>query len=166
MVARAGQPAPAFEARSDEGQWLSLAALRGRWVALTFWPDQGAADCAWARPFEEARPDFERLGAVIVAVSADTEARLALLRDRCGLGFTLLPDGAGTLARAYGLGAAAGRQDTGGWLARLRRGRRERAAGQTFLIDPLGTLAHHWPHAPLSGHPAEVLGELRRRQAP
>ena len=104
MSPQVGQPAPAFTARSDDGQPVSLDALRGGWVVLYFYPRAGTPGCSIeAQRFEAALPEFSRLNAAVVGVSTDTEARQAKFRDSCGLSFPLIPDGDRTLARAYGV---------------------------------------------------------------
>ncbi|KQR40959.1 peroxiredoxin [Deinococcus sp. Leaf326] len=151
MAPRVGQPAPPFEARSDNGQLLSLAALRGQWIVLTFWPGAQCPACAEAQALDRLQPEFAALGAAVIAVSRDTEAHLAQLRDRCGLGYPLLPDSGRGVARAYGVGGPS-------WL--------RRETGQTFLIGPQGVVAVHWPRADSAGHLADVLEGLRQQQTP
>ena len=150
MAPRVGQPAPPFEARSDDGRPLDLETLRGQWIALVFWPGAQCPPGAEAQALEGVRPEFGALGAVLIAVSRDTEAHLAQLRDRCGLGYPLLPDSGRVVARAYGVGRP--------WLGR--------ETGQTFLIDPQGRLAAHWPRVTSADHLADVLTEVRQRQTP
>ncbi len=149
MGPRVGDHAPDFEARSDDGRRVNLRSLRGSWVVLCFFPRAGSPGCSLeARQFERALPDFERLGARVVGVSVDTEARAALMRERCGLTFPLLPDGAQRLGRAYGVSGG-----LGGLLGLARR--------QTFLISPEGLVARHWRQVNPVGHAAEVLAALR-----
>lgn len=153
MTPQVGQPAPAFDARSDDGQHIASSALRGRWVVLYFYPKASTPGCSIeAQRFEAALPEFSRLNAAVVGVSTDTEARQAKFRDSCGLSFPLIPDGDRTLARAYGV--------LGGLTGLLGV-----SARQTFLIDPRGVLAHHWKSVNPNGHAAEVLRELERQQA-
>lgn len=153
MSSRVGQPAPEFEARSDDGRPVRLADLRGKWVVLYFYPRANTPGCSLeARRFEQALPEFERLGATVVGVSTDTEARQANFRDACDLSFPLIPDGDRALSRAYGvLGGL------GGLLGM--------AARQTFLIDPNGNVAHHWPSVNPQTHAEEVLRRLQGEPA-
>ncbi|MBB6096838.1 peroxiredoxin Q/BCP [Deinobacterium chartae] len=151
MNAVIGQPAPEFDALSDDGRRVRLADLRGRWVVLYFYPRAGTPGCSLeARRFEEALPEFERLGAVVVGVSTDTEAAQAKFRQSCKLSFPLLPDGDRALSSAYGL--------TGGLSALLGTVPR-----RTFLIDPHGKLAQHWRRVNPARHAAEVLADLELR---
>ena len=64
MSPSTGQPAPHFQARSDDGRLIDLAELRGRWVVLYFYPRAGTPGCSIeAQRFEQALPEFGRLGA-------------------------------------------------------------------------------------------------------
>lgn len=150
MSPRVGQPAPDFDARSDDGRRVRLADLRGRWVVLYFYPRANTPGCSLeARRFEAALPEFERLNAAVIGVSTDTEARQASFRDTCALSFPLIPDGERTVARTYGVMGG-----LGGLLGM--------AARQTFLIDPQGTLAHHWRTVNPATHAADVLHRLQQ----
>lgn len=152
MTPRVGQLAPPFRARSDDGRLIDLAELRGRWVVLYFYPRAGTPGCSVeAQRFEEALPEFGRLGAEVIGVSTDTEAQQARFRDRCGLSFPLLPDGDRAVAEAYGVLGGVGKLL--GMTAR-----------QTFLIDPAGRLAFHWKRVNPLGHAAEVLQTLAQCQ--
>lgn len=151
MSVTPGQAAPDFTRRSDDGRTVSLAELRGRWVVLYFYPRANSAGCSVeAQRFEAALPEFERLGAQVIGVSTDTEARQASFRDRCGLSYPLLPDGDRSLCRAYGVIGTLG-------------GLLNMASRVTVLIDPDGTVA--WVHRsgnPLT-HVSGALAELERR---
>jgi len=148
MSVRIGEPAPDFSARSDDGQQLSLAALRGQWAVMYFYPRAGTPACSIeAQRFEQALPEFRRLGAQVIGVSTDTEARQARFRETCDLSFPMIPDGDKAIGRAYGvLGGVSG-------LLNL-------AQRQTFLIDPQGRLAWHWKVSNPATHAGEVLAKL------
>ena len=153
MVPRPGETAPPLRARSDDGREIDLERLRGRWVVLYFYPKAGAPACTTqARRFEEALPEFERLGAQVIGVSADTEASQAKFRDACGLSFPLLPDGDRTIGKAYGV--AGGINGLFGMAER-----------HTFLIGPDGRVARHWRGVNVRQHAREVLETLRGLQA-
>ncbi|MBZ9714662.1 peroxiredoxin [Deinococcus multiflagellatus] len=154
MTPPLGQPAPTFTRRSDDGREISLEALRGRWVVLYFYPRAGSPGCSIeAQRFEAALPEFERLGAQVIGVSTDTEAKQAAFRDSCALSFPLLPDSDRSLCRTYGVMGG-----LGGLLGIAGR--------QTFLIDPQGVLTRHWRVLNPVGHPAEVLRALEELQRP
>ncbi|WP_221088211.1 peroxiredoxin [Deinococcus aquaedulcis] len=151
MSLRPGDPAPAFTRRSDDGREVSLEGLRGRWVVLYFYPRAGSAGCSIeAQRFEAALPEFERLGAQVIGVSTDTEAKQAAFRDSCALSYPLLPDSDRSVCRAYGVMGGLG-------------GLLNMAARATFLIDPQGLVA--WVHRsanPMS-HVSGALAALERQ---
>ena len=151
MTPRVGQPAPPFRARSDDGRLIDLAELRGRWVVLYFYPRAGTPGCSVeAQRFEEALPEFGRLGAEVIGVSTDTEAQQARFRDRCGLSFPLLPDGDRAVAEAYGV-----------WVEKSMYGRKFMGVQRaTFVVDPDGRVAHVIPKVKPATHDDEVLAAL------
>ena len=157
MSLRIGTPAPAFSARSDDGQQLSLGGLRGQWVTLYFYPRASTPGCSIeAQRFEQALPEFRRMNAQVIGVSTDTEARQARFREKCDLSFPMIPDGEKAIGRAYGV--------MGGVSGLLNLAQR-----QTFLIDPAGNLAWHWKVSNPATHAGQVLeklAELSRVQPP
>ena len=153
MTLQVGQPAPAFDLRSDDGHMVSLEALRGLWVVLYFYPRAMTPGCSIeAQSFEQALPEFQRRSARVIGVSTDTEARQAQFRDSCSLSFPLLPDSERELSKLYGV--------LGGVTGLLGIANRH-----TFLIDPQGNVAHIWRKVSPQRHAGEVLRELESRQA-
>jgi len=151
MNIRVGVPAPDFTATSDDGRCVHLAALRGSWVVLFFYPKADSPGCTLeARAFQRALPEFEALGVHVIGVSTDTEATQAKLRHACGLSFPLVPDGERRVGRAYDVHR--------GVMSVFGRVNRE-----TFLIDPSGLIAHHWKRVRPGAHARDVLHEVRRR---
>lgn len=151
MSPKLGQPAPPFAARSDDGQEIRLEALGGKWVVLYFYPRAGTPGCSIeAQRFEAALPEFQQLGALVVGVSTDTEAKQALFREKCELSFPLLPDHSRAIAQAYGVIGG-----LGGLLNMVAR--------ETFLIDPNGILVEHWNKVNPNKHASDVLERLRER---
>ncbi|GHF28498.1 peroxiredoxin Q/BCP [Deinococcus metalli] len=148
MSPRPGAPAPLFEKRSVDGELIRLSDLRGRHVVLVFYPRAGSAGCSIeAQRFETALPEFERLGAVVIGVSTDTEARQARFRDTCHLTFPLLPDSDRSVCHAYGVLGVIG-------------GLLNMAARETVLIDPQGVIAARWRNPNPAAHVPAVLRAL------
>jgi thioredoxin-dependent peroxiredoxin len=147
-----GQAAPEFKATDDTGQEISLAALRGRWVVLYFYPKDNTAGCSIeAARFEQLLPDFKALGAEVIGVSTDSSASHAVFREKCNLTFPLLPDTDKKISQMYGV--------TGGLLGAIGFAR------QSFLIDPQGLLVKYWKFVanPMT-HALEVKQELEAQQ--
>jgi peroxiredoxin len=103
-----GAVAPDFELRDQHGQRRALSALRGRPVALVFFPAAFSSVCGselvalrdwWADPADR-RPDVE-----LWAISCDPMFSLRGYADAEGIDFPLLSDfwPHGAVAQAYGV---------------------------------------------------------------
>ncbi|HEY2202355.1 MAG TPA: redoxin domain-containing protein [Solirubrobacteraceae bacterium] len=99
-----GTKAPDFALRSTPDQLLSLSECRGRPVILAFYPEDWSPVCSdQLGLYEAVLPEFERLGAQLIAISVDgVWCHLAFARDR-NLHFPLLADfePKGEVSRAY-----------------------------------------------------------------
>ena len=147
-----GQAVPEFNAADDTGKAISLAALRGRWVVLYFYPKDNTAGCSIeAAKFEQILPELNALHAEVIGVSTDSSASHASFRQKCNLTFPLLPDTDKKISQAFGV--------VGGLLGAIGFAR------QSFLIDPQGLLVKHWKLVvnPMT-HAVEVKQELEAQQ--
>lgn len=102
-----GQPAPAFQAENLAGARVAVpAGYAGRVLAIRFWADW----CPYCRKeMAELQPVYERLRgrgleilAVNVAQDRDTVSRFVA---PLGIGYPVLLDPEGTVARGYGVKA-------------------------------------------------------------
>jgi thioredoxin-dependent peroxiredoxin len=144
---KAGDPAPDFDLPTDTGR-VSLSALKGKTVALYFYPKDDTTGCtAEGQAFTAAADDFASAGAVVVGVSKDSVKRHANFRNKYNLKVELGSDEAGEVIERYGV-----------WVEKSMYGRKymgiERA---TFLIDKNGRIAQVWHKVKVPGHAAEVL---------
>jgi peroxiredoxin Q/BCP len=146
-----GQPAPEFELRSDTGERVSLASLRGRPVVLYFYPADDTPGCTkQACAIRDAYGAFLERGAVVLGVSPDDEASHARFKEKYGLPFTLLADPEHELAEAYGV-----------WGERERNGERFMGVDRsTFLIDANGTVTTVLRGVDLATHAGDVIAAL------
>ncbi|HEX2612359.1 MAG TPA: peroxiredoxin [Fibrobacteria bacterium] len=143
----AGETAPAFSLRSEEGVPVSLKDYRGKWVVLYFYPKDFTSGCTLeGRNFQRDSAKYAERDAVILGVSMD-DARSH--KDFCakeGLAFKLLADTSGAVSKAYGsVMALPGKQ---------------LSARNTFLIDPHGKVARTWTKVDVAGHSEDVLKAL------
>ena len=99
-----GAPAPEFELTSDEGETVTLSALRGKPVVLYFYPKDDTPGCTTeACEFRDAYDRFRDQGVEILGVSPDTEASHRKFKTKYELPFTLLADPEHELAERYGV---------------------------------------------------------------
>ena len=101
---RPGEPAPDFTRTAHTGEEVSLAALRGRWVVVYFYPADDTPGCtAEACSFRDGYEDFQDAGAVVVGVSRDSAESHVRFAEKHRLPFLLLSDEDESLARAFGV---------------------------------------------------------------
>lgn len=147
----AGELAPLFSLKSDDGDEIVLEDLRGKNVVLYFYPKDDTPGCTIeAQDFTKRIADFEGLNCVVLGVSRDGIASHCRFVEKYNLAFNLLADTAGEACTAYevlGEKSTFGKKYIG-----INR--------STFLIDKLGKLAHIWRAVSVKGHVDEVLAVL------
>src|SRR5258706_12227579 len=88
-----GEQAPDFTLPDQNGEQVSLSALRGKTVVLYFYPKADTPGCtAQACGVRDHRTDYEQAGAVVLGVSPDPVGPIAAFDEKYGLGFPLLSD--------------------------------------------------------------------------
>jgi peroxiredoxin Q/BCP len=153
----AGGPAPDFTLKNQDGEPVTLSSLRGRWVAVYFYPKADTPGCtAQACGVRDHSADYEELDAVILGVSPDSVEDLRAFADKYGLAFTLLADAGHEVAERYGV-----------WVEKSMGGRtwwgNERS---TVLVDPDGNVARVFPKVKPAEHDDLLIGALRELEAP
>jgi peroxiredoxin Q/BCP len=144
-----GTSAPAFRLQDQLGVWHQLADYRGKWLVLYFYPKDDTPGCTTqACEFRDNIFAFNKLGAVVLGVSVDDVASHKLFAEEHSLPFTLLADSTKETARTYGV-------------LRSALGIMEIARRDTFIIDPQGVIAKHYPSVDPKGHSQIVLADLR-----
>jgi thioredoxin-dependent peroxiredoxin len=143
-----GDKAPSFTLPGDSGSKVSLSVLKGKTVALYFYPKDDTSGCtAEAIAFTKLAKDFAKAGAVVVGVSKDSPASHDKFKKKYDLDVTLAADEATETAEVYGV-----------WVEKSMYGRKymgmERA---TFLIDGKGVIRNIWRKVKVAGHADEVL---------
>ncbi len=99
-----GKPAPDFELQSDSGETVRLSDLRGKAVVLYFYPKDDTPGCTrQACGIRDAWSEFERAGADVYGISADTIASHERFKAKYSLPFPLLADPEHKLGEPYGV---------------------------------------------------------------
>jgi len=102
--ARAGSPAPDFEALTQEGARVRLSDFIARGpVVLFFYPKAMTPGCTKEScHFRDLRAEFEAIGATPLGISADSPEAQTRFAEKYDFNFPLLSDIDGTAARLYG----------------------------------------------------------------
>ncbi len=143
-----GSQAPDFTLETDAENNFSLAAQRGKYVVLYFYPKDDTPGCTVeAKEFRDLYPQFVKAGAEVCGISRDDVKSHSKFKCKYELTFPLLADVEGSVCESYGT-----------WVEKSMYGKKyfgiQRA---TFLINPEGKIAKIWPKVKVEGHAAEVL---------
>jgi peroxiredoxin Q/BCP len=146
-----GAHAPAFELPDQDGETVSLGALRGRTIVLYFYPKADTPGCtSQACSIRDRGSDYAAAGVRVIGISPDPVAKVKRFHDKRSLNFTLLADADHAVCDLYGV-----------WVQKSMYGRKYWGAQRaTFIIDARGTIAHVIPKASPRTHDDEVLKAL------
>ncbi len=146
-----GEKAPGFSLMNADERSVQLEDFRGKWLILYFYPKDNTSGCTIeALDFTALKDRFEKEGAVIVGVSADSCVKHRNFIEKKGLTIELLSDPEHLALEAYGV-----------W--QLKKGYGREYFGlvrSTFLIDPEGKIEKIWPNVRVKGHAEAVLDVL------
>ncbi len=104
MIA-AGEPAPDFTLRDQDGETVSLSDFRGRRVMLVFYPGDFSPVCGdQLSLYQEVKPEIAAKGVELVGISVDSFFAHKAFQEKIGIDTTLLSDfePKGEVAKAYG----------------------------------------------------------------
>jgi len=104
MIA-AGEPAPDFTLRDQDGEKVSLDDFRGRKLLLVFYPGDFSPVCGdQLSLYQEVKPEIAAKGVELVGISVDSFFAHKAFQEKLGIDTTLLSDfePKGEVARAYG----------------------------------------------------------------
>jgi peroxiredoxin Q/BCP len=145
-----GSPAPAFRLQDQHDAWISLADQKGQWLVLYFYPMDDTPGCTTeACEFRDDIFAFRKLGVTVLGVSVQDVASKKKFSQKHSLPFSLLADTDKQVAKAYGV------------LNFIGIANRE-----TFIVDPQGRVAKHYPSVNPKEHSKELLAELARLVKP
>jgi peroxiredoxin Q/BCP len=151
MALQPGDTAPAFTLQDQQGNDVSLSALRGKTVDLYFYPKADTSGCTvQACGVRDHRAGYEQADAVVLGVSPDPVKDIAKFDQKYGLGFPLLADEGHKVAEAYGV-----------WVQKSMYGRKYMGNERTtFVIGPDGKIKEIFRRVRPAEHDELVLGAL------
>ena len=147
----AGHAAPDFTLPDQDGEDVSLAALRGSTVVLYFYPKADTPGCTTqACGIRDHHDDYAERGVRVLGVSPDPVKKVKAFHDKQTLDFTLLADADHAVAETYGT-----------WVEKSMYGKTYMGnARSTFIIGPDGVVAHVFPKVSPKTHDEVVLEAL------
>ena len=130
---------------------MALESFRGMPVVLYFYPKDDTPGCTTqACGIRDAWGEFEKRGAVVLGVSADSPAKHAKFQKKYGLPFTLLADEDHAVCSAYGT-----------WVEKSMAGKKYMGIERsTFVIGADGNVAKVMRRVKPDTHADDVLAAL------
>ncbi len=143
----AGDKAPAFSLKDQDGNTVKLADFKGKHVVLYFYPKDNTPGCTReACDFRDEHSVLKKAGAVVLGVSTDSVQSHRKFADKFQLPFPLLVDEGHAMAEKYGA-----------WGDKVLYGRKFKGMiRSTFLIGPDGKIKKVWPKVRVDGHVEQV----------
>lgn len=128
-----GDKAPAFTAKDQNGNPISLSQFKGEKVVLYFYPKDSTPGCtAEACDFRDNYQGLKAQGIEVLGVSVDDEKSHQKFITKHDLPFTLLADTDKAIVEAYGV-----------WGEKSMYGKKYMGTNRTtFIIDEEGNIAH------------------------
>lgn len=103
ITLQVGDKAPAFKAKNEKGETISLADYKGKKLVLYFYPKDDTPGCtAEACDLRDNYQSFQSKGYEILGVSPDAEAKHQKFIAKHELPFSLLADTDNAVATAFG----------------------------------------------------------------
>jgi thioredoxin-dependent peroxiredoxin len=137
-----------FAVPNQNSSMVNSSDLNGHWAVLYFYPKDNTPGCTQEScDFRDINEALKNLGCKIFGVSKDSSQSHINFIDRYKLPFDLLSDTTGELCQSFGV-----------WVEKSMYGKKyfgiQRA---TFLIDPMGKVAHVWEKVSVKNHAHDVL---------
>jgi thioredoxin-dependent peroxiredoxin len=127
----AGQKAPVFSGKDQDGNKISLSQFKGQKVVLYFYPEDDTPTCTeQACNLRDNFSELKKEGIVVLGVSPDDEKKHKKFENKFSLPFTLIADPQHSIIEKYGVWGP--KQMFGNKYMGLLR--------TTFLIDEKGVI--------------------------
>ena len=132
-ILTAGDKAPDFTAKDQNGKTVSLSDFKGKNVILYFYPKDDTPGCtAEACSFRDNYQSMLGQGFEVIGVSTDDEKSHKKFETKYSLPFPLIADTDKSINEAYGV-----------WVEKNMYGKKYMGtARKTFIISPNGTISH------------------------
>jgi peroxiredoxin Q/BCP len=150
MEVQAGDKAPAFSGKDQEGNTVKLSDFAGKKVILYFYPKDDTPGCtAQACNLRDNYDALLNKGYVVLGVSVDDEKSHVKFIKKFDLPFPLLADTDHAIVEAYGV-----------WVEKSMYGRTYMGiARTTFIIDEQGIVEEVIRKVDTKNHTDQILGK-------
>jgi len=157
MTLIAGDKAPDFATRDQDGNPIQLADFRGKKVVLYFYPRDMTPGCtAEACDLRDNYKVLQKQGYEVLGVSTDDEKMHRKFIEKEKLPFRLLADTDKSVHEKYGT-----------WVEKSMYGRKYMGTARvTFIIDEKGVISEIIGKVDTKNHTAQILGDLSPKTAP
>ena len=153
MFLEVGDKAPAFKAKDQEGETVSLSDFKGKKLVLYFYPKDDTPGCTKeACSFRDGWSKYRKRGVAVLGVSTDDEKSHRKFAEKFSLPFPLLADPEKKIVTDYGV-----------WGEKSMYGRKYMGTHRvTYVIDEKGRIAAVWPKVKPDGHADDVLAAIAK----
>ncbi len=150
MKLKAGDNAPYFEARNQDGKLVKLSDFHGKKLVLYFYPKDNTPTCTVeACNLRDNYQKFRKQGYEILGVSTDSGKSHKKFRDKFDLPFDLLEDTERRLVELYDV-----------WGEKFTFGKHYMGLKRTtFVIDENGVISDIIEDVKSKNHTEQILGE-------
>jgi len=147
-----GDNAPQFTLNDADGNKVKLSNFKGKKVVLYFYPKDLTPGCTVeACAFRDDVGALNKIGAVVLGVSADSEKTHGKFRAKHNLNFPLLADVNHEVSEKYGA-----------WQEKSMYGRKYWGIARiTYIIDEKGKVAKAYQKVKPAGHSEEVIAAVK-----
>jgi thioredoxin-dependent peroxiredoxin len=145
---KAGDKAPDFSGKDQDGKLVSLKDYKGKKVILYFYPKDNTPGCtAEACNLRDNKDMLAKEGYEILGVSTDDEASHKDFRNKYSLTFPLIADTDKSINQKYGV-----------WVEKERDGKKFfGTARTTFIIDEKGMITQVIDKVETKDHASQIL---------
>ncbi len=128
-------PAPDFNLKNQDGDYVGLKDFKGKKLFIYFYPKANTPGCtAQSCSVQESLPDFSSLDAAVIGISPDNPEKQKKFADKYNLDFPLLCDEDYRVSESYGV-----------WGEKKMYGKTFMGiVRSSFLMDEKGMIAECW----------------------
>lgn len=157
MKLKAGDKAPDFTTKDQDGNTVKLSDLKGKKVVLYFYPNDMTPGCtAEACSLRDNYQSLLKQGYTVLGISANDEKSHRKFIEKEKLPFSLLADTDKSVHEKYGT-----------WIEKSMYGRSYMGTARvTFIIDEKGVISEIIEKVDTKNHAVQILGEKAKSVKP